>query len=36
VLQWMAEGRVAVSAAVAPRQRARVLVRGSRTCLGVE
>jgi phosphoribosylglycinamide formyltransferase 1 len=36
VLQWMAEGRVAVSAAVAPGQRGRVLVRGPSTCLGVE
>jgi phosphoribosylglycinamide formyltransferase-1 len=36
VLQWMAEGRVAVAASAAPGERARVHVRAARTCFGVE
>jgi phosphoribosylglycinamide formyltransferase 1 len=36
VLQWIAEGRVTVSAGSAAGQRSRVHVRGPRTCLGVE
>jgi phosphoribosylglycinamide formyltransferase-1 len=36
VLQWMAEGRVTVSAPTNPGNRSRVHVRAARTCLGVD